>query len=113
MLCDNHLKSLERVRKMCTKIIQPDTECYNERLSILMIPGLRSFDENLYRNHFLKVALDEHHQLHTLMPENQSTHRRHPARLTESLLFHKRTAEREIAVFPSMAQKLLCKTVLI
>ena len=103
MLCDNHLKSLERVQKICTTIILPDTESYHERLSILMIPELRIFSENLYRNHFLKYALDEHHQLHMLMPEKQSMHRRHSARLKESLLVHTRTAKR---VFSYMAKKI-------
>ena len=69
---------------MCTEIVLQDTESYRERLGILMLPELRMFSENLYRNHFLKVALDEHHQLHTLTPEKQSKHRRHSACLKES-----------------------------
>ena len=112
MLCDSHLKFLERVQKMCSKIILPGTESYHERLSISMIPELRIFSENLYRNHFLKVALDEHHQLHTLMLEKQSTHRHHSARLKESFLVRTRTAKRDSS-FSSMAQKICRKTVLI
>ena len=61
------------------KIILPDTESYHERLSILMIPELRIFSENSYKNHFLKVALDEHHQLHMLMAEKKSKRQRHSA----------------------------------
>ena len=99
MLCDNPLKSLVRVQKMCTKIILPDTESYHKRLSILMNHGLRIFDENFYRNYILKVALDENHQLHTLMPEKQSTHQCHSARLKESLLVHTRTAKRDSSFF--------------
>ena len=63
-------------------------------IGILLLPMLRMFSENLYKNHFLKVALDEHHQLHTLMAEKQSKHRRHSACLKESWLVRTRTAKR-------------------
>ena len=45
MLCDNHLKFLKQVQKICTKIILPDTESNHERLKYL-IPELRIFSEN-------------------------------------------------------------------
>ena len=79
---------------MCTQIILPDTESYHERISILMIRELRIFSKYLYRNHFSKVALHEHHQLYTLLSEKQSTHRCHSARLKESFLVRTRTAKR-------------------
>ena len=94
MLCDNHLKFLKQVQKICPKIILPDTESYHERLKYL-IPELRIFSENSFKNHLLKVALDEHHQLHTLMPEKQSKHRRHSARLKENFLVGTRTTKRD------------------
>ena len=69
------VKSEKQAWKLCTKTLLPHTENYHERLSILMIPVLRISRKNLYRNHFLKVALDDHLQLHTLMPEKPSKHR--------------------------------------
>ena len=51
----------------------------DERLNILYLPPLALFRENLYKNHFLKIMSEEHHQLHSLIPERQSGHRRHPA----------------------------------
>ena len=97
---------------MCTKIILPDTESYHERLSILMIREFHIFSKNVCRNHFLKVALEKHHQLYTLLSEKQSTHRCHSARLKEIFLVRTRTAKRDSS-FSSMAQKICCKTVLI
>ena len=44
-VCDNQLKSLQRVQKMFTEIILPDTESYHEKLKYL-IPELRIFSEN-------------------------------------------------------------------
>ena len=79
MLCDSHLKSLLRVQKMCTEIVLQDTESYRERLGILM-PELRMFSENLYKNHFLKVALDEHHSfIHLRLRNNPSIDSTQPA----------------------------------
>ena len=55
MLCvfDNQLETLERVKKMCTKIILPDTESYHEKLKYL-VPELRIFSENSYEITFWK-----------------------------------------------------------
>ena len=64
-----------------------------------MIPELCIFSENLYRNHFLKVALEKHHQLHTLMTEKQSTHQHHSACLKDSFLVCTRTAKRDNSFF--------------
>ena len=71
--------------------ILPDAESYQERVSILMIPSRMFLVKICIDITLLKVALDEHHQLHTLKPEKQSMHRCHSARLKESFLVCTRT----------------------
>ena len=95
LLTKTVIKSLENVQKLCTKMILPRSECYYERLKVLSLPPLALFSKNLYRTHFLKIMSDEHHQLHSFIPERQSACRRHCARLKYSILVRSRTTKRQ------------------
>ena len=44
-------------------MILPQIESYGEQLNI---------SENLNRNHFVKIMTNEHHQLHSFLPERKS-----------------------------------------
>ena len=95
LLTKTQIESLENVQKLCTKMILPSSKCYYERLNVLSLPPLALFSENLYRTHFLKIMSDEHHQLHSFIPERQSACRRHSARLKDSILVRSRTTMRQ------------------
>ena len=51
----------------------------DEQLNILYLPPLALFWENLYKNRFLKIMSNGHHQLHSFIPERQSGCRLHSA----------------------------------
>ena len=56
---------------------------------------LALFSENLYQTHFLEIMSDEHHRLHSFIPERQSACRRHSARLKDSILVRSRTTKNQ------------------
>ena len=64
-----------------------------------MRPWLRKLSENLYRTHFSKIMSDEHHQLHSFIPERQSALRCHSARLKDNFLVRSRTTKRQNTFF--------------
>ena len=99
LLTKTQIESQENVQKLCTKMILPSSKCYYERLNVLSLPPLALFSENLYRTHFLKIMSDEHHQLHSFIPERQSACRRHSARLKDSILVRSRTTKRQNTFF--------------
>ena len=49
LLNDKQKSKLERIQRLCTKIILPHIESYTDRLAILGIPSVFSFSENQYR----------------------------------------------------------------
>ena len=80
---------MENTRKLCTNMNLPRYKCYDERLNILSLPPLALLSENLYKNRFLKIMSNGHHQLHSFIPEWQSGCRLHSAaRLIKDSFFY-------------------------
>lgn len=99
LLTATQINSLERVQRLCTKIILPATISYSERLAILCIPMLSVFSENLYRSHFFKIVVNQQHPLHKFIPERQSSNRRHSSRLSDTFIVSCRTQKRRNSFF--------------
>jgi hypothetical protein len=98
-LSNRHKETLESIQKLCTKIILPNEKDYLKRLTILQLPDLKLFSEELCHRHFLKIYNDENHQLRSLIPEKQSANRRHSTRLRYSFLVTCRTTKRQQSFF--------------
>ena len=98
LLSTRQLDSLERTQKLCTKIILPDIGSYTERLEILSLSTIRDFGLNLYRNKFLHIYATDH-RLHKLIPERQSTNRRHSTRTKDTFITRSHTSLRPKSFF--------------
>ena len=99
LLTKCQLESLERMQKLCTKIILPDIESYHERLGILKIPELCDFSRQLCKSHFLRIFNKPDHVLHHLIPSRQSETRRHSSRTKDTFLTRCNTAKRNKSFF--------------
>ena len=64
---------LEKLQRYATRIILPNIELYDDRLTILGMPHVDDFLMSLCCDHFLKISNDSTHPLHNRIHLN--THR--------------------------------------
>ena len=109
LLPKTRIESLENVQKLCTETISPSSECCGEWLNVLSLPPKDFLVETSTELNFWKIMSDEHHQLHSFIPERQSVCCRRSARLKDSISVRSRTTKRQDTSFMyAFTRFLLC-----
>jgi hypothetical protein len=71
MLSTENTEKLEQIQRKATKIIIPEAT-YDERLTALHLPRLSDYLLQLSRTHFIKIAANKSHPLHTRITFNSN-----------------------------------------
>ena len=92
--------TLERHQSLCLRLIYPNISSYTERLRLSGVERLNDCLNNLCAKYTERVANDQNHRLHHLIPPTQSVNR-HSARLSDVHILKSRTALLSKSLFHS------------